>query len=513
MKYRNPILSGYHPDPSICRAGDDFYLVNSSFEFYPGVPLYHSKNLVNWELAGYCLNSEKQIRLGNCRPSGGIYAPCIRFHDGWFFMTVTNVSWKGNLIIHTKNPMQGWSDPVWVDQGGIDPTLFFDDDGKVYFASTGMSPDGKQCIEMCQIDPFTGEKLTESRIISYGCGGRYPEGPHIYKIWGKYYLMLAEGGTEYGHMETMLRADCPFGPYTPGQTNPILTHSQDTREEIYCTGHADIVEDSKGNWWMVCLAVRPCGEKKNRVLLHNLGRETFLTPLTWSEDHWPKAGHDGLIDLECDADLPGDPQPVDKNFHDDFQSPDFPLEWNYLRDPESENYKRMPEQGYLRLKGTEKTLSDNASPTFIGVRQTGFFTSTTAFVRPETAVSDCRVGLTAYYCTDYHYEIFLTYKGGKWMVCIGKHIHDLCTVAACAELDPVYDPVKSGIYLKISSDKEYYRFFFGTEKNNYMLLGTGRTEGLSTEGTMYMTFTGVYLGIFAERVEADAREFSMNVQD
>ena len=198
--YKNPIISGYNPDPSICRVGEDYYIVNSSFEYFPGVPIYHSKNLVNWKMIGHCLTTENQLSLKKCRPSGGIYAPTLRWHNGTFFMTTTNVSGEGNFIVYSKELEKGWSDPVWIDQEGIDPSILFDDDGKVYFTSTGLDKTGKACILTSEINPFTGEKLTESRIISYGCGGRYPEGPHLYKIKGKYYLMFAEGGIEYVHM-------------------------------------------------------------------------------------------------------------------------------------------------------------------------------------------------------------------------------------------------------------------------------------------------------------------------
>ena len=184
QKYKNPIISGYNPDPSICRVGDDFYLVNSTFEFYPGVPVYHSKNLVNWELINYCLRDKEQLYLDGVRPSGGIYAPMLCYHNGEFFMTTTNVSHKGHLIVHTSDIYGKWSKPVWIDQGGIDPTLLFDGED-VYFASTSRDKDDRDGIFMCKINPYTGEKLSESVCISHGCGGICPEGPHIYKLNGK----------------------------------------------------------------------------------------------------------------------------------------------------------------------------------------------------------------------------------------------------------------------------------------------------------------------------------------
>ena len=368
MKYRNPIISGYNPDPSICRVGDDYYIVNSSFEYFPGVPVYHSKNLVNWELIGNCLDRKSQLLLEKCKPSGGIYAPTLRYHDGTFFMTTTNVSHKGNFIVHTKDIKKGWSEPVWIDQGGIDPSLLFDDDGTVYFLSTAIDEQGEAGIFMCEINPFTGEKLSKSVVISRGCGGRYAEGPHLYKWFGKYYLMLAEGGTEYGHMETMLRSDYPYGPYEACPHNPILTHRDDMREEIYCTGHADMVEDHNGNWWMVCLAVRPCEEKSNRVLLHNLGRETFLAPVVWNEEGWPVVGDKGLISLEMDGPLPGpDPWKVNRDFSDDFSDDTFSTSYSFLRNPSMEHYKRDTENAALVLQGTEITLNDMDSPTWLGI--------------------------------------------------------------------------------------------------------------------------------------------------
>ncbi|MEY8535552.1 glycoside hydrolase family 43 protein [Blautia pseudococcoides] len=509
MKYRNPIISGYNPDPSICRVGEDYYIANSSFEFYPGVPVYHSRNLVNWELQGYCLTEEAQLDLHGCRPSGGIYAPTIRYHQGTFFMTTTNTSGKGNFIVHTSDMGKGWSKPAWVDQGGIDPSLLFDDDGTVYFASTNIDGEGKTGIFLCQVNPFTGERLTESIIISRGCGGRYAEGPHLYKWFGRYYLMLAEGGTEYGHMETILRSDSPYGPFEPCPHNPILTHRDDMREEIYCTGHADMIEDHNGNWWMVCLAVRPCQEKKDRVLLHNLGRETFLAPVVWTKDGWPVVGEMGLISPEMDGPLPGEPPlPVNRDFTDDFSNDVFSTHYNFLRNPSMENYLRDTVNGRLILIGTSTTINEMASPTWIGVRQKGFETVSTVKVTLPDAVQGMRAGLTAYYNDSYHYEIYLSRETDKWKICLAKHIHDIFTVTACAEIAEA-----ENVMLRIVSDKTYYRFSYSLDQETFVELGSGLTVGLCTESTRYMTFTGTYIGMFAENGCAAFEDFQVKVLD
>ena len=306
MLFKNPVIPGYNPDPSICRVGDDFYLVNSTFEFFPGVPIYHSRNLVNWELTGYCLNRRSQLELEGCRNSGGIYAPTIRYHKGMFYMITTNVTDKGNFVVHTDDINKDWSDPAWIDQGGIDPSLFWDDDDCCYYCSTG-NLNGVRGIVAFKINPMTGEILSDKHLISTGCGGQCAEGPHIYKKDGWYYLMIAEGGTEYAHRETIQRSKNVFGPYTPCPHNPIISHKEYKKSEIQATGHADLVEDANGNWWLVFLGIR----RFSHALLHNLGRETFLAPVTWSEDGWPVVGYNGngTIELVMDAPLPGINEP------------------------------------------------------------------------------------------------------------------------------------------------------------------------------------------------------------
>ncbi|WP_171026096.1 MULTISPECIES: glycoside hydrolase family 43 protein, partial [unclassified Clostridium] len=219
MGFRNPIIPGYNPDPSVCRVGEDYYLVTSSFEDFPGVPVYHSRDMVNWEQIGYCLTRRSQLELKNCPPSRGIFAPVIRYHQGRFYMITTNVSHGGNFYVWTEDPAGEWSEPIFLAQGGIDPSLFFDDDGKVYLTSN-QPTGGDWTIAQSEIDIATGQLLTKPRTVWTGTGGRHPEGPHLYKINGKYYLMIAEGGTELGHMETIARSDSPYGPFESCPHNP-----------------------------------------------------------------------------------------------------------------------------------------------------------------------------------------------------------------------------------------------------------------------------------------------------
>ncbi len=277
--FQNPIISGFYPDPSICRVGDDYYTVHSSFEYFPGVPIFHSRDLVHWEQIGYCLTRKSQLNLDHSRASGGIYAPTLRYHDGMFYMVTTRVDKGGNFFVTAKNPAGPWSDPIWVDASGIDPSLLFDADGAVYYVRHEGMGDGH--IVLGKINVQTGKLDGGLKEIWKGTGGIWPEGPHLYKVNGKYYLMIAEGGTSYDHRITIARSDSPWGPFEGNPQNPILTHRGQPENPIQATGHGDIVETPDG-WWLVCLGIRPQGGT-----LHHLGRETYLTSFTWSADGWP----------------------------------------------------------------------------------------------------------------------------------------------------------------------------------------------------------------------------------
>lgn len=507
MEYKNPIIRGCSPDPTICRAGDDFYLINSSFEFFPGLPVYHSTNLVNWELVSHCLTRESQLSLGRCSESGGIYAPTLRWHEGRFFLCTTNVSHRGNFIIHTEDAAGEWSEPVWIEQEGIDPSLLFDDDGTVYFCTASFE-ENRTGILMSEINPMTGEILKGPVLLTAGCGGRYAEGPHLYKINGMYYLMLAEGGTEYGHRETIMRSETPYGPYEKCPHNPILSKVDSMMENIKCTGHGDLMEDQNGNWWLVFLAVRPITDSRRRVLLHNLGRETFLAPVSW-EEGWPVVNGGKEVMLEMEGPLPRPAGPVSLDFRDDFTGEESPLEYNYLRNPRMDHYFRDWRSGRLLLTGTGVTLSDQDSPTLQMVRQRGFDCVAEAEIGVKQLGQGGRIGLTAFYNHCYHYEIYLTRSAEAWQICLGKQIHDLAAVTARANLE-----AGDRIRLRIVTSRQSYQFYFSPgDREDYIYLGGGDTAGLCTETTRTMTFTGVYLGMFAENGIGVFRHFSVTYQE
>lgn len=411
-------------------------------------------------------------------------------------MTVTNVSYGGNFIVHTNDILGKWSEPAYVEQKGIDPSLFWDDDGICYFVSNS-STDYTPGIHLCQIDPFTGKMLSPSKCISMGCGGTSPEAPHIYKVNGYYYLALAEGGTEYGHMETMQRSKSIYGPYEECPRNPILTH-RSISSPIQVVGHTDFVDDQNGNWWLVCLGVRPLPG----TYIHNLGRETFLAPLVWGEDGWPIAGNNGRIGLVTDAPLPGPaPTPVSHDFSDSFNEERIDLNWNFVRNPIKERYSLS--KGRLTLSGGEEGLSTPlASPTLMLIRQPDF--SMEAVVHLEGELTDGQVsGLTAYYNDCYHYEIALARENGCYFVCLRKRVKDIDIIAALYKIE-----YNGSIRFKLESDTEWYVFSYELN-GEFIEAGRGSTSLLCTEITYPRTFTGTFFGVFSENGDIDVTSFNM----
>ena len=496
MKYRNPILPGFCPDPSICRVGEDYYLINSSFEFFPGVPLYHSKDLVNWEQIGHVLTRESQLPLKGVGTSGGIFAPSIRYHDGRFYMVTTNVSYGGHFFVWTDDVRGEWSDPVWIEtkQFGIDPSLFWDDDGTVYFQSTYFDPEtGKQCIGQCELDIETGKQVGEIKNIWSGTGGKCPEGPHLYKINGTYYLMIAEGGTEYGHMETIARSNSPWGPFESCPHNPILTHrnfspdfsrmNDPTYVNFQGLGHADLIDDPQGNWWLIFHGFRP-----SQSMLHHIGRETMLAPVEWV-DGWPVVNGGKDIEEEMDVPACSAKEQPDWFFTEDFTKLSaLPPRWVYLRNPVKENYRL---EGGLCLKAGEDTLSDLASPTFVAVRQRHFDVQATTVLDFAPTDEAAEAGVTVFHTNEHHYDLLVTKRGGKRVAILRRTVGDMQT-----ESEPVALPDTEKITLKIEAGKLLYRFYAGSG-DALTLVGEGRSQLLSTE-MMLGTFTGCMIGLFAQ---------------
>lgn len=286
-----PILPGFYPDPTICRVGEDYYLSTSSFEYFPGAPIFHSRDLVNWSQIGHVLDRRSQFRLGDPRPSTGIYGSTLRHHNGMFWFITTNVSdyESGQVLVHAEDPAGPWSDPVFIDGAiGIDPDLCWDDDGTCFLSWKAMSFGvGEFGIQQARLATASGKLLDDPYPIWQGSGLAAVEAPHLYRIGDYWYLLLAEGGTERGHCVTAARSPHPSGPFEPCPTNPVFTH-RSSIHPVQNVGHADLVQIPEGEWAAVYLGVRPKGPTPG---FHVLGRETFIAGIDWI-DGWPHFDED-----------------------------------------------------------------------------------------------------------------------------------------------------------------------------------------------------------------------------
>jgi xylan 1,4-beta-xylosidase len=482
MMYANPVISGFHPDPSVCRVGDDYYLVTSTFEYFPGVPIFHSKDLVHWRQIGHCLTTERQLPLAKAWSSGGIFAPTIRFHDGWFYMTTTNVSGVGNFYVRSEQPAGPWSDPVPLDQGGIDPSLLFDDDGRVYLQSSWCGPEGDG-IYQCEIDMATGSKLAETRLIWKGTGGAHPEAPHMYKIGGLYYLMIAEGGTEYGHMVTIARSNDPYGPFESCPHNPILSH-RSLKSGIHATGHADLLQAHDGSWWAVFLGIRPV----SYPFKHHLGRETFLAPVVWTADGWPVIGNGGRIESVMEAPTWEQVRWPDKTIRDDFNEASLGFDWTFLRNPPPGSWSIHERPGHLVLHGTKVTLNDAGAPAFVGRRLSHLSCNMAAVMEFDPVLDGEEAGLTVFMKERYHYDLAVKRKEGRKMVILRRTVGSLVT-------EYMQDCPEGRVVLEIKARPESFAFCFGQEQYPATELGAGETYLLSTE--VAGGFTGVFIAMYA----------------
>ena len=481
--FTNPVIPGFHPDPSVVAVGDDYYLVNSSFCYFPGVPIYHSKDLINWTQIGHVLNRESQLPLKGAGVWGGIYAPTIRYNDGVFYMVTTNVSDKGNFLVYTADPAKGWSEPVWLKQGGIDPSLYFED-GRCFMVS---NPDVG--IWLCEIDPMTGEQLTDSKRIWDGTGGRHPEAPHIYKKDGWYYLLIAEGGTEMGHSVTIARSRSIEGPYTPNPSNPILCHfnRQAQNNPIQGTGHADLVQAGDGSWWLVCLAFR-----QQNGAHHLLGRETYLSPVRWDENAWPVVNGNGTISINMDVPtLPQKPVTV-RPARDNFDSAELGHEWVWMRNPDISDYSYG--EGQLRIKATTcGPCCEKGSPSMLMRRQEHIDFTATTQVGLDGVGAAAEAGLTIFASEQSHYDLYITHDadGSDAVVlryCLNELIH--------TERQFVLPEGMKSACIRVCGTPESYLFSYSTDGGKHFeSMGRMNTRYLSTETAG--GFTGVFIGLYA----------------
>lgn len=501
--FQNPILPGFHPDPSICRVGEDYYLVNSSFEWFPGLPIYHSKDLVNWRLIGYGITRPDQVPLPEGLPdSRGAYAPSIRYRDGLFYIINTCVRCEGNFYITARDPAGPWSDPVWLHSQGIDPDLFWDDDGQCYYVGhaniTGVRDwPNKNGAWMQKLD-LQQKKLVGERVqLTHGhaANARWTEGPHIYKINGKYLLMVAEGGTGFHHAITVHQSDSLWGPYIPNHANPVLTHRHlGTEYPIHSVGHGDLIQTQNGKWWCVMLAKR---QLKGRSLL---ARETFLTPVEFQDQEGIltpvfNKGHGKLLFEQTRPDLPWTPFQVLPDL-DDFEKNDLELYWNMLRSPTSDWYELK--DGSLQIALRPEVADSFVNPSLIAQRIEHHAFQASTKLEFNSQKQNEQAGMIIYRKSGNHFQLL---KEKKEVVLI-KTLNGKREELARQRTD------LDDLVLQIKASQLEVEFFFGKNKDDLKKLG--KTYELSLIADEYAGgFNGPYIGMYAssngERSKRSAR--------
>lgn len=521
----NPIIPGFAPDPSLVLVDETYYLVNSTFHLYPGLPIYTSKDLVHWHQIGRilvlhqldqfsntklgnALNRPEQLRLtkssttinpledGTCLlATGGLYAPTIRYRDGTFYIVCTNVVHQNtenpqqqtqNFIISTTDiHSSAWSDPVYFDFHGIDPSLSWDLNGNAYICGS-KSPGPETKITVFQIDVATGEKLTTDKTVFSGTGGIYPEGPHIYFIHDYFYLVIAEGGTHEHHSVVVARSKDIFGPYEASPKNPALT-ARDTDEYVQATGHLELFQDTAGEWWGVCLGIREA--EKN---LYGLGRETFLTKASWDEDGWISFDR-----VKTDVVVPDVQIKANEKLT---AAPGVDL--LYIRDPHLSNYTISSSFDAFTLKASKIDISDpEASPTFIGKRQRRFHG--TSSVTLTTSSPNLSAGL-ALYKDEHRFLRISSSRASSSQLPTLKF--EVVNAAQDIRRSQVFTPNApfSTVTFTISSTELAYKALFSIDGREAQELGRAAAAELSNRD-----FVGPVVGVFVvgEAGEATFMDF------
>ena len=386
MKLANPLIPGFNPDPSVVRVGEDYYVATSTFEYLPGIPVYHSRDLQNWTLAGHVVTREGQLQVKGVPTAGGAWAPTIRFHNGLFHVAVTDALGRGTMVFTAENPAGPWSDGTIIDINGIDPDLAWDADGNCYMTFSGLLLTGPEFgkhlgIQQARIDIATGARLEEPRNLWSGTGLMFPEAPHLYQIGDYWYLVIAEGGTERGHSVSIARSDSPEGPFENNPANPVLSARSTTRP-VQNTGHGDLVQTVDGEWVLVMLGMRTRGMTRG---FSSLGRETFASNVTW-QDGWPIVEP---VELNDYGTVP--------TFQDDFSAPTFGGDWIGARRFPAEVAEL--ENGTAIIAGEGRSM-DHAEPNFLGRRQRRLDSLTVLDVTVDGVA-----GLTVRYDENAHYDI------------------------------------------------------------------------------------------------------------
>jgi xylan 1,4-beta-xylosidase len=502
----NPILSGFYPDPSIVKTGDDYYLVNSTFSYFPGLPVWHSKDLKNWKQIGNVISRTSQIDFLGERMTRGLFAPGISYYMGTYYLTCTDIEHEGNFVVTAKNPAGPWSNPIKIPQvKGIDPSIFFDDNGKAYIVYNSDAPDykplysGHRTIKIYEFDPVALKVVGEEKILVNGGVDitKKPvwiEGPHILKRNDWYYLYAAEGGTSVNHSQVVFRSKSALGPYVPYENNPILTQRdlpEDRKDPVTSTGHAQFVEGPDGKTYAVFLGCRPYEGD-----YYNTGRETFIAPVEWIND-WPVINPNSKEVKYAYA----------ANFKEVKQKNALPQTGNFkytltfdkqlddalvfLRSCDSSSFALSKNNG-LTLKLKPETINELGVPSFIGKRQQHLFCSTETELDFAPTSENEKAGLTIFQNEKHFYFLSKSIKDGKQVLELLKSNADGKTNEVVAFV-PFND---KKVLLKIVAEGEYYHFYYATKPNKWELL-KDKVDAKFLSTKVAGGFIGCFFGMYA----------------
>ena len=523
-EFYTPILQGCYPDPSMVRRGNDYFLVNSSFSMFPGVPIFHSADLVNWKQIGHVLDRPSQLKVEKSGISAGIYAPCIKYNkiNETFYMITTQIAGGvGNMVVKTKDPFKGWGEVIKLKFDGIDPSMFFDDDGKAYVVHNDAPDKGKELynghrvIKIWEYDLQNDQVIPGSDKIIVDGGVDitqkpiWIEGPHIYKKAGKYYLMCAEGGTGGWHSEVIFMSDSPKGPFVPAPNNPILTQRHfpaDRKNKIDWTGHADLVEGKDGKYYAVFLGIRP--NAKDRV---NAGRETFLLPVDWSGTY--PVFENGLVPMKPVLKMPkGVTNQTGQNgyflngnftFTDNFTAAQLDYRWIAMRGPR-DSFATKVAGGGIRIKPFDANIKAQAPVAALFHRQQhSSFEAGVNMQYIPTSEKDL-AGITCYQGESFNYVFGVTKKENEYYLVLAKTARERQPgpprqgAAAKTEIvASVKVDLKKALRLQISaSQQDEYSFNYSSDGATFLNLG-GIVSGDILSTNVAGGFTGSLIGLYA----------------
>jgi len=509
-EFYSPILQGCYPDPSITKKGDDYYLVNSSFSMFPGVPIFTSKDLVNWKQVGHVLDRPSQLKVENSGVSHGIYAPDIKYnkHNDTFYMITTQFAGGiGNMVVKTKDPAKGWSEVQKLNFEGIDPSIFFDDDGKAYIVHNDAPPQGTEQYNGHRVIKIWDYDLEKDQVVAGSDkiivnGGVdlsqkpiWIEGPHIYKKNGKYYLMCAEGGTGGNHSEVIFMADSPKGPFVPAKNNPILTQRyfpRDRKEKVDWAGHADLVEGPNGQWYGVFLAIRP--NVSNRV---NKGRETFILPVDWSGTY--PVFQNGLVPMKPKLKMPQGVQNQtgqtgffpngNFTYNDKLTDKNLDFRWIAMRGPR-ESFITVTKNGVkVNPFATNIKALAPVSSLFHRLQHEDFETSVTLDYKPKSEKE--LAGITLYQSETFNYVFGITKKDKDFYIVLERTEKGQSKLIASEKIS-LSKPVK----LQVVANKDEHNFNYSLDGRNYKNLG-GPVSGDILSTDVAGGFTGSLIGLYS----------------